>query len=42
MYLSIHISLWFVLLVAVAVGITGYLWGRSDERRQWISRLGGK
>ena len=40
MYLSVHISLWFVVLAVFLVGAFGYFWGRSDERREWMKRLG--
>ena len=40
MYLSMHISLWFVALAVFAVGAFCYFWGRSDELRQWVKRLG--
>jgi hypothetical protein len=40
MFLSIHIPLWFVVLTVGAVAVLGYLRGRSDERREWMERLG--
>ena len=42
MYLSVHISLWFIVLLIGGVGVFCYFWGRGDERRQWIDRLGRK
>ena len=40
MYLSIHLSVWFVILVTLSIGGVCYFWGRRDERRDWVDRLG--
>jgi hypothetical protein len=42
MYVSLHISLWFVVLLVLSIGVICYLLGRRAERQEWIERLGRK
>jgi membrane protein DedA with SNARE-associated domain len=40
MYVSLHISLWFVVFAAFLIAVVCYWLGRRAERREWMERLG--